>query len=86
MNLIDFHVTKIINEEYDFVYKLYGMTQEKLNEEIQEECNPNWRTYLLSYGCKQTFEYYDEGGKGITTEVLDLSNQKPYKVGDIGQH
>lgn len=29
MNVIDFHVTKILSEKYGKVYELYGMTLEK---------------------------------------------------------
>ena len=30
MNLIDFHVTEIISEERDKVWKLYGMSEKEL--------------------------------------------------------
>lgn len=40
MNLIDFHVTKIITEERDKVYKLFGMTEYDVNNETDE----SWKT------------------------------------------
>ena len=33
MNLIDFHVTEIISEERDKVWKLYGMSESELEKE-----------------------------------------------------
>ena len=33
MNLIDFHVTEIISEEHDKVWKLYGMSESELEKE-----------------------------------------------------
>ncbi|MDF2885569.1 MAG: hypothetical protein K0R54_6144 [Clostridiaceae bacterium] len=32
MNLIDFHVTKIISEEKDVVYKLLNITKEQVDK------------------------------------------------------
>ena len=33
MNLIDFHVTEIISEERNKVWKLYGMSEHELEKE-----------------------------------------------------
>lgn len=44
MNVIDFHVTKILSEKYGKVYELYGMTLEK----AQSHPKSLWREYLLS--------------------------------------
>ena len=46
MNVIDFHVTKILSEKYGKVYELYGMTLEK----AQSHPKSLWREYLLSDG------------------------------------
>ena len=37
MNLIDFHVTEIISEERDKVWKLYGMSEKELEKEKEDE-------------------------------------------------
>lgn len=34
MNVIDFHVTKILSEKYGKVYELYGMTLEKAQSHV----------------------------------------------------
>lgn len=44
MNVIDFHVTKILSEKYGKVYELYGMTLEK----AQSHPKSSWREYLLN--------------------------------------
>lgn len=43
MNVIDFHVTKILSEKYGKVYELYGMTLEK----AQSHPKSSWREYLV---------------------------------------
>jgi hypothetical protein len=84
MNLIDFHVTEIIKEEYDKMYKLYDMTEQKLELEKEDEL---WYNFLLGDGVKQTYRYCDEGGYYINTVCFNLSEgQKPYYVGFVGQH
>ncbi|MDF2950448.1 MAG: hypothetical protein K0S18_31 [Anaerocolumna sp.] len=83
MNLIDFHVTKIISEEKDVVYKLLNITKEQVDNETEEL----WKNFLLGNGVKQTYEYWDDGGTRIDTEIFNLDkNQKPYYVGYVGQH
>ena len=52
MNLIDFHVTEIISEEQDKVWKLYGMSEKELEKEKEDE-DSNWVKHLLSDGLKQ---------------------------------
>jgi hypothetical protein len=86
MNLIDFHVTKIIEEKKDKVYKLYNMSEEQLIEESKKEDNW-WYNYLIGNGVEQVFEYWDEGGKRINSEIFNLDQGNvPYYVGYIGQH
>ena len=58
MNVIDFHVTKILSEKYGKVYELYGMTLEK----AQSHPKSLWREYLLSDGVLQEYEFWDYGG------------------------
>jgi hypothetical protein len=83
MNLIDFHVTKIIKEEKDKIYKLLGKTDEYVNKETDD----NWKQYLLSNGLRQTYEYWDDGGVQVDHELFNLDmKQKPYYVGYVGQH
>lgn len=82
MNLIDFHVTEIISEEYDKVFKLYGMTEEQTNDK-----DDTWKNFLLGDGVKQTYEYWDDGGKNTGTKVFSLSQgQVQYYTGYVGQH
>jgi len=81
MNLIDFHVTKIISEEYGKMYELFNMTRESVDNEDGEK----WRKFLLSDGIKQTYEYWDDGGYATSNAIFELG--KPlYFVGYIGQH
>lgn len=83
MNVIDFHVTKIISEERDKIYSFYNMTEDQVYDEPEDW----WRDYLLSNGVKQTYEYLDEGGKYIDTTIFNTDkNEKPFKVGYVGQH
>lgn len=62
MNVIDFHVTKILSEKYGKVYELYGMTLEK----AQSHPKSSWREYLLSDGCRST-------SFGIAAELVQKS-------------
>lgn len=86
MNLIDFHVTKIIEEKRDQIYKLYGMSKDKVNN-IDSEEEIGWKLYLLSNGIKQKYEYWDDGGVNVGEEVFNLDKgDTPYHVGYVGQH
>ena len=86
MNLIDFHVTEIISEERDKVWKLYGMTEERLEEE-KNKGEEWWIEHLLHDGCKQNCRYWDDGGYNTREYVFDLTRgDKPYYVGYVGQH
>ncbi len=84
MNLIDFHVTKIVEETKDKVYKLYGMSEDELRKEKSDEW---WYKFLCGNGIKQVYEYCDDGGTRIDKSVFNLDvGQKPYFVGYVGQH
>ena len=84
MNLIDFHVTKIIEETHDTVYKLYKMTEEQLEK---EKADKGWYEFLCGNGVKQVYEYWDDGGIRIDSEVFNLDQgQKPYYIGYVGKH
>ena len=83
MNLIDFHVTKILEETNDKVYKLFGMVEDDVNNEVDE----SWKQYLLCNGIKQTYEYWDDGGVQIDSEIFNLDRyQKPFYAGYVGSH
>lgn len=91
MNVIDFHVTEIISEERNKVWKLYGMSESELEKEKKDTEGTiyeiEWINHLLSYGLKQKYKYWDDGGEFVGEEVFNLSRgDKPYYVGYIGQH
>ncbi len=91
MNLIDFHVTEIISEERDKVWKLYGMSESELEKEKSDVDDPKfgerWINHLLSDGIKQKYKYLDDGGEFVGESVFDLTRgDKPYYVGYVGQH
>lgn len=86
MNLIDFHVTKIISEEKDQVYKLYGMSKDEVSD-IDTEEEIGWKLHLVSNGIKQKYEYWDDGGMNVGEEVFNLDRgDAPYYVGYVGKH
>ena len=80
MNVIDFHVTKILSEKYGKVYELYGMTLEK----AQSHPKSLWREYLLSDGVLQEYEFWDYGGTRTEKRVSTLADA--YYPGYVGQH
>lgn len=91
MNLIDFKVTKIFSEEYALMYQLYGMTEDEAKtqalSDTWEDGNLFSSLYLFANGCKQTFEYCDIGGMHTDIVFLNVDQgDKPFCVGDIGQH
>ncbi len=78
MNLCDFEVTKILSEEYGPLYKLYGLTV----DEVEEELNPITKNILYSQGVKQKYEYDCYGQLSVSSRISLLS--EAYKVGDKG--
>lgn len=91
MNLIDFHVTEIISEERDKIWKLYGMSKSELEKEKNNTDGSifeiEWVNHLLSDGLKQKYKYWDDGGEFVDEEVFNLTRgDKPYYVGYVGQH
>ena len=77
MNLIDFHVTEIISEERDKVWKLDGMSESELDKEKNDVDDPKfgkrWINHLLSDGVKQKYKYWDDGGEFVGENVFDLT-------------
>lgn len=87
MNLIDFHVTEIISEERDKVWKLFGMSEKELEKEKADKNKQWWIEFLLSDGLKQRFNYWDDGGEFVGEEIFNLTRgDVPYFVGYVGQH
>lgn len=85
MNLINFVVKEIIEEKYDKLYKLYGMTNEELQEEKLKDFS--WYEKLSHNGCRQKYSYVDIGGVSTKYDFFDLDeNEKPYKIGYKGMH
>lgn len=83
MNLIDFTVEKILNEQKGKMYELLGIPKEQLENMEDSPRKQN----LLSNGLKQTVLINDMGGNSITTALFNLDkNQEPYKIGDKGVH
>lgn len=86
MNLIDFHVTEIISETYDKVYKLYHMSDAEFADAKGQDKSP-WIKHLGHDGCKQVYRYWDDGGESVGEHIFDITRgEKPYKVGYVGQH
>lgn len=91
MNLVNFHVTEIISEKRDKVWKLYGMSESKLEKEkntVEDaKLHERWINHLLSDGLKQRYKYWDDGGEFVGEEVFNLTRgDKPYFAGYVGQH
>lgn len=87
MNLVDFHVTEILSEERDKVWKLFGMSEKELEKEKAEKNKQWWIEFLLSDGLKQRFKYWDDGGEFVGEEIFNLTRgDVPYFVGYVGQH
>lgn len=89
--MVDFHVTEIITEKRDKIWKLYGMSEKELEKEKAEANNTlfeqGWIEHLLSDGLKQRYEYWDDGGEFVGEEIFNLSRgDVPYFVGYVGQH
>lgn len=86
MNLIDFTVTKILNEESGVLHKLYNVSGNRLKE-IKNKGDEVTFNFFMSQGIKQTYKYNDMGGDGVTTRVFNLTaGEKPYYVGYKGVH
>lgn len=79
MNLVDFYVTRILEETRGPVYELYGMTK------AQAEAEPfgKWRERLLSEGVRQVYEYDCYGALSISSKVF-TEDEEPYYVGYRG--
>ncbi len=90
MNLVDFHVTEIISEERDKIWKLFGMSEKELKKEKTEKNEQGWQgwiEFLLSDGLKQRFNYWDDCGEFVGEEIFNLTRgDTPYFVGYVGQH
>lgn len=87
MNLVDFHVTEIIGEERDKIWKLFGMSEKELEKEKEDKNKQWWIEFLLSDGLKQRFNYWDDGGEFVGEEIFNLTRgDVPYFVGYVGQH
>ena len=83
MNVIDFHVTKILSEKYGKVYELYGMTLEK----AQSHPKSLWREYLLSDGVLQEYEFWDYGGtrtEKLIIPAMLVSTKRLYSLIEKG--
>ena len=87
MNLVDFHVTEIIGEERDKIWKLFGMSEKELEKEKEDKNKQWWIEFLLSDGLKQRFNYWDGGGEFVGEEIFNLTRgEVSYFVGYVGQH
>lgn len=89
--MVDFHVTEIITEKRDKIWKLYGMSEKELEKEKAEANNTlfeqGWIEHLLSDGLKQRYKYWDDGGEFVGEEIFNLvRGDVPYFVGYVGQH
>lgn len=81
MNLLDFYVTKIIDEKHGLAYELYGMTKEQA--EAEEAEHAFWHGTLFLPAVKQTYEYDCYGVISVASKVF-FANESPYYVGYKG--
>lgn len=91
MNSIDFRVTKIFKEEYALMYQLYGMTEDEAKKQALSDTWEDGNLFsglcLFANGCKQVYQYSDIGGTHIDTVYFNIDQgDRPFGVGDIGQH
>ncbi len=82
MNLVDFVVTKILEEREGKVYELYDMTEAEAKEKAKG--NKDMEDFLFADGIKQKYEYNCYGNVSVSTEVFIVGKKKPYYVGYKG--
>lgn len=82
MNLVDFVVTKILEERRGKVYELYGMTETEAREKAKG--NKDMEAFLFSEGVMQKYEYDCYGRISVSTEVFTARTKGPYYVGYRG--
>lgn len=82
MNLVDFLVTKILEERRGKVYELYNMTETEAREKAKE--NKDMEGLLFAEGIMQKYEYDSFGRISVSTEVFIVGKKEPYYVGYRG--
>ncbi len=82
MNLVDFVVTKILEERRGKVYELYNMTETEAREKTKE--NKDMEDFLFAEGIMQKYEYNCYGSISVSTEVFIVGKKEPYYVGYKG--
>lgn len=85
INLVDFHVTEIVSEKRDKIWKLFGMSEKELEKEKEEAkktlFEQGWIEHLLSDGLKQVYKYWDDGGEFVGENIFNLTRgDVPYFV------
>lgn len=81
MNLVDFCVTKIIDEKHGPAYELFGMTKDQAKAE--EQAHAFWAGRLFLPAVKQTYEYNCYGQIDVDSKIF-FANESPYYVGYKG--
>lgn len=82
MNLMDFVVTKILEEREGKVYELYDMTEAEARERSKD--NKDMEKFLFADGIKQKYEYDCYGNISVSTEIFVVGKNEPYYVGYKG--
>lgn len=82
MNLVDFTVTKILEERKGKVYELYDMTEAEARAKSKDD--KDLEKFLFSDGIKQKYEYNCYGSISVSTEVFIVGKNEPYYVGYKG--
>lgn len=82
MNLVDFVVTKILEERRGKVYELYNMTETEAREKAKD--NKDMEDFLFAEGIMQKYEYDCYGRISVSTEVFIVGKKEPYYVGYRG--
>lgn len=82
MNLVDFTVTKILEEREGPLWQLYDMTEAEAHAKAKD--NKEVQELLFSEGVKQVYEYNCYGSVSVATNIFSIGKGERYYVGYKG--
>ncbi len=82
MNLVDFVVTKILEESEGPLWQLYGMTEAEARTKSKDD--KDTQALLFSEGVKQVYEYNCYGNVSVSTNIFPVGKGERYYVGYKG--